>query len=179
MKKPFLTKLMNLLEKEICHEDLPKDSNPLHVFKPFKSDKMPPFFHDKPSNIASKCLKPQETVLSEGVTVKGELHFDKQLRINGSFEGSLYAQGKVIIGEKGSIKGDIHLDTAEIHGKVLGNITVKTLILGSTAQVTGNIKASLVNIQKGAKLLGQIEVDADTLSEETALEEASILKCSG
>ena len=155
MKKPFLKKILNLLEKEICHEDIPKDSHPLHVFK-----KNPAFFHDKSAYIASKCLKPQETVLSEGVSVKGELHFDRQLRINGNFEGFLCSPGKIIVGPSGSVKGDIELDEAEIHGKVLGNITVKHLFLSSTARVLGNIKASSLHIEKGAKLTGQVEIDA-------------------
>lgn len=158
MKNPFLKKLMGILEKEVCHEEISKEHHPLHTFKPFHMDKKSPSY-EKPANVASKCLKSQETVLSEGVAVKGELHFEKQLRINGCFEGSLHAQGKVIIGPTGVIKGDIHLEEAIIYGRVVGNITVNKLTIGPTAHIVGNIHTQHLDFQKGAKLVGHVDID--------------------
>lgn len=157
MKHPFLKKLMNLLEKEVCQEDSCKDIFSPHYIRPLQVEKKEGL--EKPHNIASKCLKPQETVLSEGVIVKGELHFEKQLRINGCFEGNLKAFGKVIVGPKGLIKGDIELDEAEIHGKVMGHIKVKKLSVAPTAEIFGNIHAEYFDFQKGAKLVGQIVIE--------------------
>jgi|GEM_PF-1303577 len=157
MKNPFIKKLMTLLEKEVCQDEACKEIFPNHFFKPLSIEKKEGAI-EKPLNVASKCLKPQETVLSEGVTVKGELHFDKQLRINGTFEGNLNAQGKVIVGPKGFVKGDITLEEAEIHGKVVGNINVKKLSVSSSAEIFGNITSSYLDFQKGAKLIGQIEI---------------------
>lgn len=157
MKHPFLKKLMNLLEKEVCQEDSCKELFSPHYFKPLHVEKKEG--SDKPLNVASKCLKSHETVLSEGVSVKGELHFDKQLRINGCFEGNLKACGKVIVGPKGVIKGDIDLDEAEIHGKVFGHLKVKKLFVAPTAEIFGNIHAEYFDFQKGAKLIGQIVIE--------------------
>lgn len=180
MKHPFLKRLISLLEKEVCHEEAPKDPYPMQFFKPFQIDKKSLFPHEKPSNIAAKCLKVQETVLSEGVSVKGELHFDKQLRINGTFEGSLKTEGKVIIGSKGVIKGNIHLDEAEIHGKVIGDITVTRLTVGPTAEILGNIYTEFLDFQKGAKFIGLLHVDPGLSSQEAPLfEEDIVLQNSG
>ena len=179
MKHPFLKKLISLLEKEVCHEEIPKDSYPMNFFKPFQIDKKS-LFHEKPSNIAAKCLKSQETVLSEGVSVKGELYFDKQLRINGSFEGSLHTQGKLIVGSSGIIKGNIHLDEAEIHGKVIGDITVTKLTVGPTAEIVGNIQVQFLDFQNGAKFTGHLLVDSVLSSNATPIfEEDVVLQNSG
>lgn len=179
MKHPFLKKLISLLEREVCHEELPKESYPMNFFKPFQIDKKS-LFHEKPSHVAAKCLKSQETVLSEGVSVKGELHFDKQLRINGSFEGSLHAQGKVIVGPNGLIKGNINLDEAEIHGKVIGDITVTKLIVGPTAEILGNIYTQILDFQGGAKFTGHLQIDPAVSSNNTSIfEEDSVLQNSG
>lgn len=179
MKTPFLKKLVKILEKEVCQEELPKENNPLHCFKPFQIEKKSSS-HYKPANIASKCLKSHETVLSEGVCVKGQLQFEKQLRINGSFEGSLHAQGKLIIGPTGVVKGDIHLDEAVIFGKVIGNITVTTLTIGPTAQILGNIHTQHLDFQKGAKLVGNVDIDPSLPSSDTlSFEHASALQNSG
>jgi cytoskeletal protein CcmA (bactofilin family) len=173
MKNPFLKKLINILEKEVCQDELPKEQNPLHCFKPFQIEKKSSA-HDKPANIASKCLKSQETILSEGVCVKGELHFEKQLRINGSFEGSLHAQGKVIIGPKGCVKGDIHLDEATIYGIVIGNITVNKLTIGPTAQILGNVHTQQLDFQKGAKLVGNVQIDPGMTSADALVFEQEV-----
>lgn len=155
MKSPFIKKIMNLLEKEVCQEELCKEVFSSHLFKPLNLDKKESL---EKSHASCKALS-QETILAEGVMVKGELRFDKQLRINGSFEGSLQTSGKVVVGSTGMIKGDIHLDEAEIHGKVIGNIHVQKLVVAATAQIHGNIYVQSVDFQKGAKLIGQIYIE--------------------
>jgi cytoskeletal protein CcmA (bactofilin family) len=155
MKHPFIKKIMTLLEKEVCQEELCKEVFSSHLFKPLNFDKK----ETLEKNQATAKSSPQETILAEGVMVKGELRFDKQLRINGSFEGSLQTQGKVIVGSTGSIKGDIVLDEAEIHGSVIGNIRVRKLFVAASAQIHGNIYAQSVDFQKGAKLVGQITIE--------------------
>ena len=155
MKHPFIKKIMTLLEKEVCQEEICKEVFSSHLFKPLTLEKK-----DSAEKMASS-IKPSssETILADGVMVKGELRFDRQLRINGSFEGSLQTKGKVIVGQTGLIKGDVELDEAEIHGKVIGNIRVQKLIVFATAQIHGNIYAQSVDVQKGAKLLGQITIE--------------------
>jgi cytoskeletal protein CcmA (bactofilin family) len=185
MKHPFLKKLLSLLEKEVCQDEPAKEPSPSYFFKPFHLDKKS-LFPDKPTHIIAKCLKNHETVLSEGVSVKGELHFDKQLRINGCFEGSLNAEGKVIVGPKGMIKGNITLTEAEIHGKVIGDITVSKLTLGASAEVLGNISTESLEILKGAKCQGHLHIDSKshesaTTSQDpiTLFDEDPMLRSSG
>jgi cytoskeletal protein CcmA (bactofilin family) len=156
MNHPFIKKIMNLLEKEVCQEELCKEVFSSHLFKPIHFEKK----ETTEKSLAAAKSSLEETILAEGVMVKGELHFDKQLRINGSFEGSLQTNGKVIVGEKGSIKGNISLDEAEIHGKIVGNIRVHKLLVGASAQIHGNIYAQSVDFQKGAKLVGQIFIES-------------------
>lgn len=172
MKSPFIKKIMNLLEKEVCQEELCKEVFSSQLFKPLHLDKKETL--EKSPLLQKTSL--QETILAEGVMVKGELRFDKQLRINGSFEGSLQTKGKLIIGSTGTIKGDIQLDEAEIHGKVLGNIHVQKLIVGASAQIHGNIYAQSVDFQKGAKLTGQIYIEH---GEKVAVFEEAMLQISG
>lgn len=173
MKHPFLKKIMNLLEKEVCQEEICKEVFSSQLFKPLTLDRKEVSVK---TPTAAKHLS-QETTLAEGVIVKGELHFDRLLKLNGSFEGSLQARGKVIVGCTGMIKGDIHLDEAEIHGKVIGNIRVRNLVVSASAYIQGNIYAQSVDFKKGAQLNGQIFIDkSDKLA---AFDEAAMLQVSG
>ncbi len=156
MKNTFLKKIVSLLEKEVCQNDkIPLD-------KKYPIAKLGNFPSDKPTLSPIKTIptpKPQkETLLSEGVVVKGELNFTSTLRIQGTFEGHLNTKGTVIVDTTGSVKGGIEVDEAYISGTVVGNISVKKLTVSSTATITGDIKAETISIDQGANFSGYLEV---------------------
>lgn len=100
-----------------------------------------------------------ETTLGEGVTFRGELSFERLLRIDGSFEGELLSQGKVIVGPTGKVKANLNLREASIEGVVVGDITVKeTLWLRGEASVKGNIQAKSICVDEGVRIIGHVNV---------------------
>ncbi len=100
-----------------------------------------------------------ETTLGEGVTFRGELSFERLLRIDGTFEGKLLSQGKVIIGPTGKVKADLNLREAIIEGEVEGNITVQEkLELRGDASVKGDIKAKSLCVDDGVEIIGVVQV---------------------
>lgn len=102
-----------------------------------------------------------ETTLGEGVTFRGELRFERLLKIDGFFEGELLSKGKVIVGPKGTVKANLNLKEAIIEGKVIGNIHVEgRLELRQGASVEGDIKAASLSVDDGVKIIGLVEVDA-------------------
>lgn len=115
-------------------------------------------------------LEPEEpeTVIGENVSFKGTLSFQRHLRIDGTFEGELESQGKLVIGPKGFVKANIALQEAYIAGKVEGDITVKErLVLRGRAEVRGNITAPVLSVDEGVSIIGQVYVTApETFTEE-------------
>lgn len=100
-----------------------------------------------------------ETTLGEGVSFRGELSFDRLLRIDGSFEGSLRSQGKIIIGKQGKVKAHLNLREAIIEGVLEGNITVQErLELRGAASVRGDIKAQSLVVDDGVSIVGVVQV---------------------
>lgn len=100
-----------------------------------------------------------ETTLGEGVTFRGELSFERLLRIDGAFEGTLLSQGKVIVGPKGKVKANLNLREAVIEGEVEGNITVQErLDLRGEACVKGDIRAKSLCVDEGVILSGHVHV---------------------
>lgn len=100
-----------------------------------------------------------ETTLGEGVTFKGELVFEKLLRIDGKFEGVLVSQGKIIVGPHGYVKSDIQLEEAIIEGTVDGNITVSgKLELRGGARIQGNIQAKTMIADEGVAIQGHVHI---------------------
>jgi len=102
-----------------------------------------------------------ETVIGEHVSLKGALSFQRLIRIDGSFEGELESQGKLIVGPKGFVKANLNLQEAFIAGKVEGDITVKErLVLRGRAEIKGNITAPLLSVDEGVSIIGQVYVTA-------------------
>jgi cytoskeletal protein CcmA (bactofilin family) len=120
---------------------------------------------EKPSPEPLKKEEP-ETTLGEGVSFKGELHFENFVRINGYFEGALFTQGKIAIGPKGRVKADVHLKEAIVEGILEGNITADRVELRGEAQVHGDIVARNLSVDEGVTIIGQIMITPNEREEE-------------
>lgn len=100
-----------------------------------------------------------ETTLGEGVTFRGELSFERLLRIDGTFEGEILSQGKVIVGPQGVVKANLNLREAIIEGRIEGNIVVEErLELRGEAVVMGDIEAKFLSVDEGVKIQGLVQV---------------------
>jgi len=118
----------------------------------------PPVIHDPIMNIPEEG---PEMVIGETVTVIGKIIFQREIRVDGVFEGELEASGKIVIGPGGYVKADLDLDEADISGKVEGNITVKSrVVLRGNAEVTGNITAPRLSVDEGVSITGQLLINS-------------------
>ncbi|TVQ11366.1 MAG: polymer-forming cytoskeletal protein [Balneolaceae bacterium] len=95
--------------------------------------------------------QPMINMISEGTRIKGELASKSDVRIAGTVDGEIHAEGKCIVTNSGSVKGNISSDEADISGSVNGEIKVATrLILRKSARVNGNIHAKSFLVEEGA-----------------------------
>lgn len=101
----------------------------------------------------------QDKVLDVNASMQGTLRFDDpvNLRISGNFEGTLDTKGKLMVGEKASIKANITGEYVSVAGEVNGNIkAVKLLELDSTAKLNGDIETPAIAVREGAVLNGRL-----------------------
>ena len=85
----------------------------------------------------------------------GEVHFKSMLRIDGHFSGRVTSSDGTLIVSNGAqlIGAVIEVAVAKINGTVEGDIHVtKELILGCTANVTGEVIAPALTVEEGALL---------------------------
>lgn len=109
--------------------------------------------------------------ITEGTNIKGNISAVGDFRMDGALEGNITLNGKLVVGESGTIKGNVICQNANIIGNVLGNISVKELLtLHSTANVKGDILINKISIEPGASFSGTCrmldEVRRDTSEEE-------------
>ena len=94
-------------------------------------------------------------VLAAGTTLTGKIETESDFRLDGHIEGEIVCKGKIVIGPKGSVKGNITSVNAEIFGNIDGSVRVRErLILKSSADIKGDIFIQTLEIEPGAKLNG-------------------------
>jgi len=94
-------------------------------------------------------------VLAGGTVVSGTINTESDFRIDGRIEGDIICKGKIVVGPKGGIHGNITSDHAEILGDVEGSICIKEiLIFKSSANIKGDIFAQTLEIEPGARFNG-------------------------
>ena len=93
--------------------------------------------------------------LTNGSKIVGKIFADSDFRIDGEVEGTINCNGKVVIGQKGILKGSISCVNAEIVGTVEGDIIVsETLSLRGTAIIKGDVKTKILMVEPNAVFNG-------------------------
>jgi cytoskeletal protein CcmA (bactofilin family) len=93
----------------------------------------------------------ERNVIAKNTTIIGDIKSDGDFRIDGTLEGSLKTDGRVIIGSDGFIKGKVEATNADIEGKISGELLVSnTLTIKATADISGEVIIGKLSIEPGA-----------------------------
>ena len=97
--------------------------------------------------------------ISVGTIIKGEIVSSSDIRIDGTFDGKVQSNGRVVIGESASVKGDIICENLDLWGKVDGNVYVKdTLSLKQGCTVNGNVHIRRFCVELGSTFNGNCKM---------------------
>lgn len=99
-----------------------------------------------------------ETVIGPSCTLEGALRSSGNLRLDGTFGGTLEITGNILVGETAKIDADINARNISIAGMVRGNVTGKRVQLLRAARVWGDITAETLTTEEGAFIDGKISM---------------------
>jgi len=112
----------------------------------------------------AKNLDPQAPArnrIGPETTIKGDIISDGNFRIDGTLEGSIKTKGKVVVGEKGLIQGEVLCQNADVEGTIKGKLQVTQLLaLKATAKIHGDILVDKLSIEPGANFTGSCKMGA-------------------
>ncbi|MBI5507400.1 MAG: polymer-forming cytoskeletal protein [Deltaproteobacteria bacterium] len=98
-------------------------------------------------------------VIGRGLFIKGELHGEEDLIIEGRVEGEITLKKHLLIESTGIILADIQTENITIKGEMRGNMTATDKVeIHTSARVVGDITAPRVVIEDGAKFKGHIDM---------------------
>ncbi|MCL2202405.1 MAG: polymer-forming cytoskeletal protein [Defluviitaleaceae bacterium] len=100
------------------------------------------------------------TVIGSGITIEAaRLTGRDSVRIDGEFKGNIELQGSLVLGEGGSITGEVRSSYFLVAGEVNGNIYCDTqLHFAATARVVGDVNTPNLILDEGSQVTGRYNV---------------------
>jgi len=115
-----------------------------------------------------------ETVLGANSIMEGHLRSSANVRLDGTFTGTLEISGNVLVGETARITADINARNISIAGAVRGNVSGKKVQILRTGRIWGDIHAQALTTEEGAFIDGKITMTrsdiTDAIANETLLQ---------
>lgn len=103
-----------------------------------------------------------DTIIGSDTVFQGNIKTKGAVRVDGKLEGNITEATGVIVGDKGSVTGDIHAKIIIIGGKVTGNVTaMQNLEILPKAQLYGDIHTTLLSIGEGAVFEGNCVMNTE------------------
>jgi cytoskeletal protein CcmA (bactofilin family) len=104
------------------------------------------------------------TILGPDAKFKGELSFEKGMRLMGSFEGKVNTAGRVHVTKEAKMNADVEATGIVIEGEVHGNLSANDRIeMKNSARYEGDLRASKLIVEEGAAFSGHVTVGPDAV----------------
>ena len=99
------------------------------------------------------------TVLGPDASFKGELNFEKGMRLMGRFEGKVTTPGRLHIAKEAKMQADVDAGAIVVEGDVQGNLSANDRIeLKQSARYEGDLRATKLVVDEGAIFSGHVTV---------------------
>ena len=107
--------------------------------------------------MSKKSAPAYNTVIGIGIKLEsGMLTGKEPVRIDGEYTGVINLSGDLMIGETGSVNGNVRAGSITVAGFVKGDIYCDTTVhMASTAHVEARVAAQTVKMDEGAHFNGQ------------------------
>jgi cytoskeletal protein CcmA (bactofilin family) len=103
------------------------------------------------------------TTIGTDATFKGELTFEKGLRLHGRLEGKVNTAGRLHVAKEAKMYADVDAGAIVIEGEVRGTLNAGDRIeLKQSARYEGDLTASKLVVDEGAIFSGHVSVGPDS-----------------
>ena len=102
------------------------------------------------------------TILGPDANFKGELSFEKGMRLMGRFEGKVNTPGRLHVAKEAKMSADVEAGAIIVEGEVQGNLSANDRIeLKQSARYEGDLRATKLVVDEGAIFSGHVNVGPD------------------
>lgn len=103
--------------------------------------------------------RPLAGLLGRGARYAGDLSFEGRVRVDGHFEGRIYTDDTLEIGESGVVDGEIDAAVLVVAGTARGGVRARErLVLQASGQLHGTVEAKALEAHPGARIDATLRV---------------------
>lgn len=96
-------------------------------------------------------------LLGKGARYSGEMSFEGRVRVDGTFNGRIFTEDVLEIGEGGLVEGQIDAATLIVAGTAKGEVRARDrLILQPTGRLLGNVDAHTLEVRPGGRIEAKV-----------------------
>ena len=101
------------------------------------------------------------TIIGADAKFKGDLSFEKSVKVLGSFEGRIDTKGDLVVASGGMLQADVEAGNIIIEGELNGNVAAKDMVeLKQSARLQGDMRCERLIVTEGARFVGHCSVGA-------------------
>lgn len=109
-----------------------------------------------PNDYSQTCNR-----ILEGTVIEGEINSKGDFRVDGTIKGNIVISGKLVVGKKGQVEGEIQAGSATVSGYIKGTLHVAELLaLQATAKVHSDVSTGKLSVEPGAEFTGSCSMGA-------------------
>ena len=87
--------------------------------------------------------------------IEGELRFDETFRVDGSLHGRIVSRGALVVGEEGTVGGEIQVGQLFVSGTVTGSVRATERVeISAGARVEADVDTPTLVVEEGAHFSG-------------------------
>jgi cytoskeletal protein CcmA (bactofilin family) len=105
----------------------------------------------------------REARVGSGARIRGKIHGDGDLLVEGQVEGDVAIRGDLTIAEGASVSSEaVEAQAVTIAGTLEGDVAASGQVrLAASSRVRGNVRGSAVSIEDGARFSGRLDCEFD------------------
>jgi cytoskeletal protein CcmA (bactofilin family) len=116
---------------------------------------------DKEVNMADTNITNGEfpTIIGADAVIKGELAFEKGVRLLGKFDGEITTKGNLVVADGATLAGEVKAGSVQIDGQMTGNLEATGKVkLSASAKLEGDLRTARLEVADGATFIGKCSV---------------------
>jgi len=97
--------------------------------------------------------------LDAGSSIRGDLHFEDNFRVDGRLIGRIVSKGDLVVGEDGEVDGEVEVKNLYVFGTVRGKVKARERVeISRGSKIYADIEAQTFHIDDGAQFEGHCKM---------------------